>query len=54
VLDVLRRRRNISDYTGEEIDDSLMGNCVEQAERLLGDVTAWLEANRPPFTQDVE
>jgi hypothetical protein len=54
VLDVLRRKRNISDYTGDEIDDSLVEDCVEQAERLLGDVTAWLKANHAPFVQDVE
>ena len=46
VLDTLRRKRNLSDYTGEDIDDSSAGHCIEEAERLLGEITAWLTANR--------
>ncbi len=33
VLDALRRQRNISDYTGEDIDDSTAEHCIEEAER---------------------
>lgn len=47
VLDTLRRKRNLSDYTGEDIDDSSAENCRLEAERLLHDVKEWLEANRP-------
>ncbi len=35
VLDVLRRKRNLSDYTGEEIDETLVENCSSEAEQLL-------------------
>lgn len=47
VLDTLRRQRNLSDYTGEDIDDSSVEHCITQAERLVKDVTAWLKTHRP-------
>jgi uncharacterized protein (UPF0332 family) len=49
VLDTLRRQRNVSDYTGEDIDDSSAEHCIVEADRLLKDVTAWLNKNRPQF-----
>ena len=50
VLDTLRRKRNLSDYTGEDIDDSSADHCIAEAERLLQDVAAWLKAHRPHLT----
>ena len=47
VLDTLRRKRNLSDYTGDDIDDSSTEHCIGEADRLLRDVTAWLKAHRP-------
>jgi hypothetical protein len=47
VLDTLRRKRNLSDYTGEDIDDSSAEHCITEAEKLLKDVMAWLKSNRP-------
>lgn len=47
VLDTLRRQRNLSDYTGEDIDDSTVEHCIVEAKRLLAEVRAWLIANRP-------
>ena len=47
VLDVLRRKRNLSGYTGADIDSSTAENCVLEAQQLLDDVVAWLQANRP-------
>jgi hypothetical protein len=47
VLDTLRRKRNLSDYTGEDIDDVSADHCRAEAEQLLGDVKAWLQANHP-------
>ena len=35
VLDTLRRKRNLADYTGEDIDDTSVSACIEQAEKLL-------------------
>ena len=47
VLDTLRRKRNLSDYTGEDIDDSSVEHCIGEADQLLRDVTDWLTANWP-------
>lgn len=47
VLDALRRKRNLSDYTGEDVDDISADNCAREAEQLLRDVTAWLAKRRP-------
>ena len=47
VLDTLRRKRNVSDYTGEDIDESSAEHCIAEAEKLLRDVRAWLKKNRP-------
>jgi hypothetical protein len=47
MLDTLRRMRNLSDYTGEDIDDSSAEHCIVEAEQLLKDVMAWLKVNRP-------
>lgn len=46
VLDVLRRKRNLSDYTGENIDDVSVESCVAEARQLVADVEWWLKANR--------
>jgi hypothetical protein len=35
VLDTLRRKRKLADYTGEDIDDASVATCIEQAEKLL-------------------
>ena len=50
VLDTLRRKRNLSDYTGDDLDNSSVEHCTAEAERLLQDVAGWLDANRPQLT----
>lgn len=50
VLDTLRRKRKLSDYSGEDIDDSSAAHCIVEAYRLLQDVTAWLKVHRPQLT----
>ena len=47
VLDTLRRKRNLADYTGEDIDDASVVECIEQAQRLGEDAHAWLRKHRP-------
>jgi len=42
VLDTLRRKRNLADYTGEDIDDASVAACIAEAEKLLRDVKARL------------
>ena len=47
VLDTLRRKRNLSDYTGDDIDESSAEHCLTEAQRLLQDVVEWLRIHRP-------
>lgn len=47
VLDALRNKRNLSDYTGKEIDPASLATCVQETERLLGELNAWLASNYP-------
>src|SRR5690242_8130087 len=35
VLDTLRRKRNLTDYTGADIDEGSVAACIEAAEKLL-------------------
>jgi len=35
VLDALRRKRNLADYTGEDIDEASVVACIDAATRLL-------------------
>jgi len=35
VLDTLRRKRNLVDYTGEDIDEESVMACIAEAEDLL-------------------
>jgi len=42
VLDTLRRKRNVTNYIGEDIDEGSLAQCVKEAERLQQEVTAWL------------
>ena len=44
VGEALRRKRNLSDYAGEDVDDVSAENCVREAERLLRE--AWLKKSR--------
>jgi hypothetical protein len=47
VIDTLRNKRNLSDYTGKPVDAASLRSCMEEADRLLGEVIAWLNANHP-------
>ena len=47
VLDVLRRKRNNTDYSGDYVDEVSMNQCISDAKDLLRDVTAWLKEQRP-------
>lgn len=55
VLDVLRKKRNLSDYTGDYVDDTSVESCIAEARRLVSDVIDWLEQNRPALvSQDLD
>jgi hypothetical protein len=47
VLDALRRKRNLSDYTGQDVDHASVAACIDEAKMLTRDVEAWLKANKP-------
>lgn len=47
VLDVLRRKRNLTDYSGGWIDENTMEQCILEARNLLRDVEAWFKEQRP-------
>ncbi len=47
VLDTLRNKRNLADYTGKLIDSASLNTCIAEAEQLLEETGAWLIANRP-------
>ena len=38
VLDSLRNKRNLSDYTGKSIDPASLRTCIDEAARLLNEV----------------
>jgi hypothetical protein len=47
VLDALRRKRNLSDYTGDPVDAGLRAECEVQAEVLMKHVRKWLKQQHP-------
>jgi hypothetical protein len=44
VLDALRKQRNITDYSGDLVEDAAVAECLIQARYLLKTVTAWLNS----------
>lgn len=47
LLDKLRRQRNVIDYSGDLVSDSMADACFMEAASLLNAVRAWLAQNRP-------
>jgi hypothetical protein len=47
VLDALRKQRNLSDYSGDLVPDTVAAECLTCASDLHAHVRAWLKANRP-------
>jgi hypothetical protein len=45
--DVLRKQRNLAEYSGDTIPTSALDECVRQAESLHGLASQWLKSNRP-------
>jgi hypothetical protein len=43
VLDALRRKRNLADYLGENIDAESLRECIEQATALSSRTLAWMK-----------
>jgi len=51
VLDMLRKQRNVADYSGDIIPESAMKECIGRAESLLNQVKGWLTKNRPDLLE---
>ncbi|MBI4989805.1 MAG: DNA-binding protein [Rhodocyclales bacterium] len=47
VLDALRNKRNLSDYSGRDIDRASLTTCMAEASRLLAEVQVWLAKAHP-------
>ena len=47
VLDTLRHKRNLSDYSGREIDPASLATCRAEAAQLLAEVETWLGREHP-------
>lgn len=47
VLDKLREKRNLSDYTGADLDEVSAEACIDAAGRLIREVGDWLASNHP-------
>lgn len=47
VLDSIRHKRNVIDYSGEDVEPSEVREALAAAKALLADVKAWLAKNQP-------
>ena len=47
VLDSLRKKRNLNDYSGDLIEPAAVKTCITQAESLLRVTEQWLTQHRP-------
>lgn len=51
VLDALRKKRNVNDYSGDLLEPEAVLECIERAKDLLAHTQAWLEKHRPDLLQ---
>ena len=51
VLDALRRKRNVNDYTGDLIDPESVRECIARAEALLATTRQWIKVNHPALLE---
>ena len=51
LLDTFRVKRNAIDYTGEDVDEASVDECIVAATGLLKRVSGWLTDNRPGLTE---
>jgi len=47
VLDEIRKQRNLIEYTGDTVPESMVIDCTAEAEQLLAVAVEWLRANKP-------
>lgn len=47
MLDALRKQRNLNDYEGDPVSDSVVAECLTQAQQLLAHTRQWLQTEFP-------
>jgi hypothetical protein len=47
VLDALRKKRNLSDYEGDPVSESVLRTCLDEATYLLTFTQTWLHQHHP-------
>jgi len=52
VLDALRNKRNLADYTGKDLDVASLRSCIEEADLLIGEVSRWLASTHPDLAPE--
>lgn len=52
VLDSLRKKRNLNDYSGDLIEPAAVKTCIAQAVSLLAITQAWLLKHRPDLLNE--
>lgn len=53
VLDALRKKRNVNDYSGDLLEPEAVRECIERAKALLVHTEAWLEQHRSDLLRNV-
>jgi hypothetical protein len=53
LLDTMRKQRNIADYSGDIVPESIVKTCIAQAEKLLNDFQLWLGKNNRELNQKI-
>jgi hypothetical protein len=51
LLDTFRVKRNAIDYTGDDVDEASVDECIEAADNLLRHVTRWISNSKPELTK---
>lgn len=52
LLDQMRKQRNVIDYSGDLVSETLAAEAVKQADVLLRQVREWINANKPHLSHD--
>ncbi|MDE0343744.1 MAG: DNA-binding protein [Deltaproteobacteria bacterium] len=47
LLDAFRVKRNAIDYTGDDVDEASVDECIGAADNLLRHVIRWITTNKP-------
>ena len=50
LLDTFRIKRNAIDYTGDDVDEASVDECIAAADRLMQRVCEWLAENKVELT----